>query len=370
MLTSLTQGLHTDEHWIGLTISVGTLAVAIAGPFVGIFSDMVGRKRVIVPAGLLLMIPTALLAFSSDLPTFLALRFLQGLCIPAVFGVVVAYVSEEWLPAQIPGVMSWYLTGTIMGGFAGRFIAAEVTDRWHWSATYLVLSAVTGGLGLLVWGLLPPSRHFKPSGNVFQTFRLMAGHTRNGRLIGTCAVGGIMLFSLVACFTYIDFFLAAPPYSLSGTTLGSIFAVYLVAVVVTPLNAAMIRRFGRPRTLAAALGLAMIGLGLTLSGKLVLIVFGLALFSAFVFVVHGVAMGTVGLVTHAARSAAVGVYVMFYYVGGSLGAILPSVAWTRAGWGGCVALMIVALLLAVLIGWWAWRKPLGEKQAISPPLLP
>jgi MFS family permease len=359
MLTGLTEGLHTDAQWIGLTISMATLAVAVSGPFVGMFADMTGRKLVIVPSALVLVVPTVLLAYTDSLSQFLALRFMQGLCTPAIFGVVVAYVSEEWPPSQIPKVMTWYITGTIMGGFSGRFIAALVTASFPWQDTYLALGGTTAFLALLVWIFLPPAQNFKPTGKVLETLRLMQGHASNPRLLGTCAVGAMMLFSLVGCFTFIDFYLAAPPFGLSGTELGSVFAVYMVAVVISPITARMVGRFGRRVTLVISLSLGVLGLLLTLVPSVPVSVFGLALFSAFIFVTHGMAMGTVGIVTRSARSAAVGVYVTFYYTGGSLGAFVPSAAWTYGGWPGCVAVLIGGLVLAGSAGLWAWRPPLG-----------
>ena len=180
-----------------------------------------------------------------------------------------------------------------------------------------------------------------------------------------------MLFALVGCFTFVDFYLAAPPFNLSGTALGSVFAVYMVAVVISPISARLIRWFGRRGTLVISLSLSSIGLLLTLIPNVAVIVLGLALFSAFVFVTHGMAMGTVGLVTRSARSAAVGVYVTFYYTGGSLGAFVPSAAWTNGGWAGCVAALIASLTISVLAGMWAWRPPLGAPpSALAPAVSP
>jgi hypothetical protein len=38
--------------------------------------------------------------------------------------------------------------------------------------------------------------------------------------------------------------------------------------------------------------------------------------------------------------------VTFFYVGGSVGAFLPGLAWNAAGWTACVA-MVVAMLIAM-----------------------
>jgi predicted MFS family arabinose efflux permease len=56
-----------------------------------------------------------------------------------------------------------------------------------------------------------------------------------------------------------------------------------------------------------------------------------------------------------ARSSAVGLYVTCYYVGGSLGAVLTGIAWSHAGWPGCVVLVLVMLGLMAAIVARTWR---------------
>jgi len=46
-----------------------------------------------------------------------------------------------------------------------------------------------------------------------------------------------------------------------------------------------------------------------------------------------------------ARSAASGLYVAFYYAGGSLGAIVPAWAWRSHAWPGVVMVLMVATVV-------------------------
>ena len=73
----------------------------------------------------------------------------------------------------------------------------------------------------------------------------MLRHLRNPQLVATYAVGFGTLFNFIATFTYINFVLAAPPYSFSATLLGAIFFVYLLGAAVTPMTGRFIHRFGR-----------------------------------------------------------------------------------------------------------------------------
>ena len=60
-------------------------------------------------------------------------------------------------------------------------------------------------------------------------------------------------------------------------------------------------------------------------------------------------------VARGARSTAIGIYLSFYYFGGSLGSVLPVPAWNRWGWVGCVAFVVGAQALAGALVFFFWR---------------
>src|ERR1041384_4246468 len=100
LLPTLAQEFGATPADISLTMTATALAIAITAPFAGV----VGRKRVIVAAMILLAVPTLLIAFTPSLHALIALRFVQGLVLPPIFTVVVAYLGEGWPPAQATGV--------------------------------------------------------------------------------------------------------------------------------------------------------------------------------------------------------------------------------------------------------------------------
>jgi hypothetical protein len=52
---------------------------------------------------------------------------------------------------------------------------------------------------------------------------------------------------------------------------------------------------------------------------------------------------------------AAGTSICSYYIGGTLGGIVPSLLWKRAGWPGCVALVIAILSIAGMAAIFGWR---------------
>src|SRR5579864_4038424 len=337
-------------------ISATTLAVAIIAPFTGVGADLIGRKRVIVTAMIALIVPTMLIALSTTLSAMVFWRFVQGLLLPPIFVVTVAYIGDEVPIAEATGVAGIYLSGSCFGGFFGRFLCGLLVGPYGTRGAFLGLAILTAVAAVGVIALMPRERQFVPSASPAHALRHILAHVFDPQLDAIFAVGFGVLFSFVATFTYVNFHLAAPPFDLSPAALGTIFVVYLVGVATTPLAGRLVRRFGRRHLVLGVLGIWICGLLLTLTGSLTAIIAGLAIGAGCGFIVQTAATASVAVSAQRARSSAVGLYVTCYYVGGSLGAVLPGYAWNRPGWPGCVAIVIVMLLLLAAIVLRFWRE--------------
>jgi predicted MFS family arabinose efflux permease len=208
---------------------------------------------------------------------------------------------------------------------------------------------------LAIWAWLPASRHPARARPQSSTAAAMLRHLRNPRLLSTYAVGFCALFTLLATFNYINFYLAAPPFRLGTAALGLLFTVYLVGAFVTPMAGRWIDRIGHRYTLALAFAFGILGIVLTLVQSLPAVILGLALCSTGVWVGHSSASSYIGIVAKESRAAAVGLYVMCYYIGGSTGSALSGIMWNRGGWPACVALVASVQVLTIVIAMLAWK---------------
>ena len=253
----------------GWTITAPLLAIALLAPFVGSVSDMLGRKRIIVAAMAALPLPTLLVAFAASLPILIAWRFVQGLTMPFIFAVTVAYVGEETEGGDTIRLAGTYTVGTIFGGFMGRFVAGHVTQLAGWRATFILFAALTALFAVAVAVLLPTERRFRPIAGIGASLRSFGDHLTNRRLLATFAVGFSMLFCIIAVFTYVNFYLAEPPFGLGPAALGNVFVVYLLGMVMTPVATRLAVHFGRRATLGLATAVCIAALALTLVKSLV-----------------------------------------------------------------------------------------------------
>ena len=345
-----------------MTVSAATLGVAISAPIFGALTERLPRKRVIVASLLGISLPTLLAATSTSLAQLVFWRFLQGITVPGVIAVLVTYIGEEWPADQVALIMSFYVSGTALGGFIGRVSAGVLADHFNWRVSFLALgaAALAGAGAVALW--LPHGRNrTKPQhrSDALPSFPYQVqGLFRSRRLVATFAVGFNVLFSLVGVFTWITFYLAAAPFYLSTTALSSLFFVYLVGLVVTPAAGYLITRVGLRAGIGGAIACSITGVLLTLAHSLPVVIIGLAMLSSGVFAAQTASQSHLRVAAPAgARVTAAGIYITFYYLGGTAAGVVPGAFWAFGKWPACVAFIVAMQLVAFTIAFVGWRVP-------------
>jgi predicted MFS family arabinose efflux permease len=335
----------SDISWL---MTAGTGAIALTAPFTGVLADMVGRKRLITAAMFGAVAPTLIMTMVGSVPSFAFWRFVQGMLLPPIFTVAVAYIGDEWPAADVPRIAGIYISGTSIGGFCGRFIPGMLSDLIGWRLAFSVIALLTLVAAIIVALTLPHERQFVRSGGLADSFKQMLRHLRDPQLVATYAIGFGVLFNFIATFTYVSFHLAAPPYLFSPTLLGALFLTYLASSPIVPWVGRAIVLFGRRPFVLGVIALWIVGV-------LLVIVTGLTLCAVCGMVCQAVSTGYVTLTAKEGRSSAVGLYATSYYVGGSAGAFLGGLAWTFSGWGACVAVIVVMQVIIAAIVAIMWR---------------
>jgi MFS family permease len=356
-LLPLFQSVFGASHFaVSLTVTATTAAVALAAPLVGRLADSWGKPRVMVSAAFALAGATILASTARTLNQVIAWRFLQGLVTPGVFAVAVAYIHDRWQPSRAGRATAAYVTGTVVGGFVGRATSGVAASLFGWRASFMAVGAMSLLCATIVSsGLRREQVHPVPAGGQARR-RSLAAHLTSRELTGAYAAGFCVLFTQIAMFTYVTFHLAGPPFGLSTAALGWLFAVYLAGAIITPVSGRWIDVYGHRAGLVSAIAIGVTGSLLTLAGTLWLVVSGLALVSSGVFIAQAAASSYVGAVATHDRGLAVGLYAMFYYVGGTVGGALPALFWTSGGWPACVALVVAVQLATATIGLLSWTR--------------
>lgn len=360
------QPLLSDlAHHFGLTpaestscISATTLGIALAAPFAGGLSDRLGRKRVIVLATVLLALPTLLCAFSPSFQVFVALRFVQGLLIPAIFSAASAYIGDEFSHHELPSKIGIYVAGTTLGALLGRLLPGWCAAEWGWSGAFAASSAVTLLLAFLIHLGLPIEQsgakaHSRSAGCAVRALM------RDARLLTTLLVGGGLLLTQVAVFSGVSLLLAAPPYQFGPRAISFIYAVFLVGVIAAPVCSRWVPWVSHRAMTGGALCTSVFGMALTQLPSLPLLIVGLGLFSTGIFVCQAVANSYLNSIVRQDRALAIGLYLSCYYLGGTLGALASGALWDQFLWPGISTLALLVNVVTALAAWHGW-KPIAQ----------
>ena len=339
-----------------LIITASTLAVAATAPFTGAVADVLGRRRVIVAAMVLLLVPCVMLPLSGSMQELIFWRFVQGLLLPPIFAVTIAYIGDEWPSQQATGVIGSYTSASAVAGFLGRFIPGLLLAYVGWRGGFLALAVLTAMCLVIVATMLPREKQFVRASNLAASLRQMVAHLRNPKLIATYAVGFGVLFNFIAVFTYMSFHLAGPPFFQSAAFIGSIFVVYLAGAAAATLTGRMIARLGRRRFVLGVLAAWACGILLMLVPSVPVIVLALAIASICGVLTQASSTSYVAITAQGGTSSAVGLYVTSFYLGGTFGGWLAGLAYEAAGWPATLGLVIGMLAIMASIVATSWSR--------------
>jgi YNFM family putative membrane transporter len=332
-----------------LSLSATTLILAFSMIAAGTISEIVGRKPVMVLSLVASSAATMLAALAQDWTQLIALRALTGLALSGLPAVAMAYLSDEMDGRAIGLAMGLYVAGSGLGGLAGRLAVAIFADFNDWRAGMGVVGAMGLASAILLYAALPEQRRFAPQRPDPRALAAsLIGHFADPGLRLLFLLGFLLMGGFVSIYNYIGFRLLAPPFSLSQTTIGFIFVLYLAGTVSSTAMGDLAGRFGRRRVLWIAAAMMLAGVAATLPESLIAVIIGIALVTAGFFGAHSIASSWIGLRAATARAQASALYLFFYYLGSSAAGSLGGLFYARAGWPG-VAGMVGALVGGALI---------------------
>ncbi|UUZ83832.1 MFS transporter [Paenibacillus sp. P26] len=231
----------------------------------------------------------------------------------------------------------------------GRVAVSTLTEALSWRWGIGILAVISLAASLYFWRNLPPSRHFRMRRMEPKAIlQLFAAQFRDSGLICLFALGAILMGGFVTLYNYLEFRLLEAPFHLPPTLVGWVFVIYLVGTFSSSWMGRMSDRIGRRAVLWINVLLMLAGILLTLSAQLAVVILGAGIFTFGFFGDHSTASSWVGDRAAAGKAQASSLYLLFYYVGSSLGGSAGGLFWSRYEWAGIVGMISVMLLLAMV----------------------
>ncbi|MFN8474954.1 MAG: MFS transporter [Anaerolineae bacterium] len=350
ILPILSQEFGIAPATAGLSVSAVVLLIAFASLSYGSLSDSLGRKPVMVWSTALLTIPTLLCAFAPTFGILLIFRALQGLFIPGLTAVAVAYLGDLVDHRALGGAVGGWIAANVAGGLVGRVGSGIITDFYGWRTAFAVFAALTLATAIgMAFALPRDGRH--AHGDWRAAYRGMFSLLRYRRLVGAFIIGGALFFGFLGFFTYLPYYLTGAPFYLSPAIVSLAYLSYLAGVVISPIAGRLSTHVSRRLLIAVGLAVAMLGTILTLIPVLTVIVVCLFVLCSGMFTAQAVTPAFVNISAPHSKGGAGALYLVFYYVGGTLGGVVPGLAWQSVGWIGVTSVCLSAFAVALLADW-------------------
>ncbi len=311
ILPLLASEFQVDAKSSSLIISLTILSIGLASPFIGIFSDRFGRKRILMGASSLLALPMLACALSSSFSVLLALRFLQGLCLPGLFVVAVAYTSEALSKEKMARAAGIYVACTVVGGLLGRLLSGTLADFVSWRYGF-VLSSFFYTLLIFLWSQQKEIVKEGANRTLQAALSGTLAHLKNKLLVAGLAVGFCLFFAFQSSFNYIPFKLKAEPFLLSSSFISFAYLSFIAGMISSSMAGRFRQRFSLRSSFMLGFSLAALGNLVTLSDQLSLIFLGLLLVCFGNWLVQGLAVGYIATATETDRAGANALYLLFF----------------------------------------------------------
>jgi MFS family permease len=249
-LPSIVTALQISRTDVGLLIAAFTFPGVVLTPFVGIFGDRFGRKRILVPSLFLFGLAGGACAFTRDFTLLIALRAFQGLGATALATLGITIIGDIYSGERRAGAMGLNASVLSIGTLSYPLIGgALATLAWNYPFL-LALAGIPIGLIVLLYLHNPEPGS---TGNLKDYLTGAFSKLRSFRAISAFMVGVIgfiLLYGII--MTYV-------PLYLHSAFSASPFVIGLIASSMSLISALVASQLGRLAKIISVTNLIKLG---------------------------------------------------------------------------------------------------------------
>ncbi|SUX43429.1 MFS transporter [Chryseobacterium indoltheticum] len=307
------------------------------------------RKKLILIDLVLVFAALLWMTFATELWMLYAASLLIGTTsvIPQLFVPIAAELSSEKDKAANIGLV---VSGLLLGILLSRFVGGIVGELWGWRSMF----GIAAGLMLLVWvfvyKMLPELQpNFK--GTYLELMNSVLQLAKTQPVLQLASFRGAMAFgSMCALFTTLVFHMERPPFEVGASVVGSFGLAGAVGALAAAKVGSLQNKMSINRIILYALLILIGSWGFTyFAGNTYWgLIIGVILIDLGVQSSHIMNQTNYFLLKTNAVNRLNTVYMVSYFIGGSLGTFFASLAWQYAQWEGVCLVGITMGLLALI----------------------
>jgi predicted MFS family arabinose efflux permease len=317
--------------------------------FIVPMGDMIRRDKLIIRMHWFAAVAMLAAAFSPNITWMAVCSLLVGIATTAcqVFIPFAAHLAKDEERGKVLGAM---MGGLLTGILLSRTLSGFVAQHFGWRSVYYVASGLMVVMAVILSATLPaedPS--FK--GSYRQLMLSLWELIRSQPIIRQSSLIGASLFAAVSAFwATLAFFLEAPPYGYDLSVIGLFGVIGAGGALVSPIVGRIIDK--RSPLIPIRIGIALMILGYVLLFKadqtVFIVIAGVILLDVGIQCAHIPNLARNYALLPEARTRLNTIYMTSYFIGGTLGSSLGSVAWNVGHWKGVCAAGLAMLSIAAV----------------------
>ncbi|MBN1166117.1 MAG: MFS transporter [Methanospirillaceae archaeon] len=355
------QALGAGDSVLGLIAAISPLAGILFSFPVGVLSDHLGRRHLLIASGVIFLLAPVFYLFIIDPLWLIPVRFFHGTA-TAILGPVVLAIIADRFPVTKGEALGTYSSATLVGRSLAPFIGgiiityfALIPGLFQYQMVYVAaaLAAIPVFILVLRYREEHPGSMTVPGLAIFRDS--LATFLRNRRLRATAFAEMATYFAFGAFETFLPVYLSA--HHFEAYQIGIIFAIQVLVIALTkPFFGRIADRIDKRLQIAAGMLITGCSIALVpLAGTYIIILIVSAIFGI------GISLSTVATgayVADLARSeqigASMGALSSIMDIGHSTGPLVTGIIITIAGYSygfyaGCVLAVVVTAVFVISV---------------------
>ncbi len=350
LLGEIARTFQVTEISMGFTSMLTQVGYALGMLLLLPLADIREKKSLII---IMLLCSTGSLVFmffSFNMTMLSIAAFAVGFTsvVPQLIVPLAAQLAE---PEERGRIIGSVMSGLLIGILLSRTLSGMIGEHFGWRAVYLLAACLMVLLAVLLGRFLPVCPAVSEM-KYKELFKSMAGLVKSYPVLIEASVNGAMMFAAFSAFwTSLTFLLESSHYNMGADVAGLFGLVGVTGAVAAPI----VGRIADKKSPKFTVG---IGIIIVIVSYLCFFVLGFKLWGLVIGVILldlGVQscqisnQARVHALSNEARNRINTVYMVSYFLGGSLGSFLSSFNYVHFGWTGVCILGLLTQLIAVVV---------------------
>lgn len=350
LLGDIAKSFNVHEVIVGSAAMLTQIGYAVGMIFILPLGDIKERKNLITTMLLFSVISLFTMAFSQNIYMLIVSSFAIGFTsiIPQLIIPLAAQLSN---PNERGKIIGTVMSGLLIGILVSRTISGLIGNYFGWRVVYIVAAIMMIILILVLRKVIPVTN---PVSEVryFDLLKSLPKLIKDEPILREASLNGALMFAAFSAFwTALTFLLESPHYNMGAQAAGLLGLVGIVGALAAPLVGKLADKKGSRYVIGICIIIVSLSyiLFLALGFKMIGLIIGVILLDLGVQSSNISNQARVHSMNEEKRNRINTVYMVSFFLGGSLGSFLGSSAYSNFGWFGVCIFGIITQIIALFI---------------------